>query len=136
MATTIPTIQRTSVQINVQWDKGSTFRHPFLWTSGPDVDNQTPTDLSGCTAAMQLRDENDVLLHEMTTENGGIDLEPASYAPDQLGVIECYISDEDLAGFPWNFAFYDLEIYFANGDTRKLIRGTFTLYNEQTKATP
>lgn len=127
-------ISRTSVEINIEWDKGSTFRHPFTWTTGPDANNQTPVDLTGCTAAMHLRDpDTDVLLDELTTENGGITLEPASYTPNETGVIECYISDEALAAYPWSSALYDLDVFFANGDTRKLIRGVFVIFDEQTK---
>jgi len=128
-----PTITRNSVEIPIEWDKGSTFRQPFYWTDGPTESDQTPVNLANCTAAMHLRHpDNGTLYHEMTTENGGIELEPVSYSPTETGVIEVYISASDLAGFSWNVALYDLEIYFLNTDVRKLVRGTFLLYEEQT----
>ena len=135
MATTqIATIKRTSVIINIEWDKGSTFRHPFTWTTGPDLDNQTPVDLTGVTAAMHIRDKyDDSLLHTMTTENGGISLEPVAYSPNETGVIEVYISAADLAAFNWaSTAVYDLDLFLVNGDVRKLVRGDFKLFDEVT----
>jgi len=126
-------ISRTSVEVNIEWDKGSTFRHPFTWTTGPDENDQTPVDLSGATAAMHINDpDTGIQLLELTTENGGIDLEPVSYSPNETGVIEVYISATVLAAFLWTIGLYDLEIYLANGDTRKLVRGSFVLFEEQT----
>ena len=134
------TLTLASAYIPIEWDKGSTFRKPFYWTTGRDRLNQARVDVSGMTAAMHIRDANDTLLIELTTENGGIELQPASYLTHTLpkpggsvGVIEVYISDDTLAAQVWNSAEYDLELYFDNGDTRKLARGTFLLFDEQTK---
>lgn len=117
-------VKRTSQEINFEWDKGSTFRYSVPWTSGPDKLNQTPVDLTGCTAVTQFRDAQGVLLLELTTANGGMTLGGAD------GTVGFYISAADLAGFAWNTANYDTDISFSNGDVRKLFRGVLSLFDE------
>ncbi len=121
-------VNRTSQELNFEWDKGSTFRYSIPWTTGKDRINQAPVDLTGATAKAEFRDAGGALLLTLSTTNGGIVLEPDSEA----GVVQLYISAADLAGFGWSLAYYDLDITFANGDVRKLFRGTFQLFDEQT----
>ena len=136
MASCTNTIRQHAVVINIEWDKGDTFRKPFWWTTGDDKLNQEPVDLTGCTGALQIRDpDTDTLLHTCTTANGGMELEPAAYATHkngQVGCIEVFISAVDSAAFTWNKAIYDLEIYLPNTDVRKLFKGTFLYEDEVT----
>jgi len=121
-------VKRASKEINFEWDKGSTFRYKFLWTSGKDEINQSPVSLSGAEARADFRDEQGNLLHRLSTDSGTIDLDNDGIE----GQIQMYISAADLASFTWEFSRYDMDIFFQNGDTRKLIHGTFRLFEEST----
>ena len=120
-------ISRLSVQINMDIEKGSTFRHRFIWTYAEDPQN--PIDLTGCTARMQIRpsQESDAIYQDLTTENGGITLGGTS------GTIDLYISDVDSTAWTWNTGVYGLEIAFPNTDVRRLCRGTVVAYDETTR---
>lgn len=122
------TIARQSVELNLEMDKGSDFSHKLTWKSG-EVGQETPIDLTGATARMQLRSKasSGTFLHEMTTENGGIILGNAT------GEIYLYISSTDTSSFTFTKAVYDLEIELASGQVRRLIRGTITAYDEVTR---
>jgi len=120
-------ISRRSVQINIEIEKGSTFRHTFVWTYA--VDPQDPIDLTGSTARMQIREnqESDEILHELTTENGGITLGGVT------GEIYLFVSDTDSTAWEWNSGVYGLEIQFPNTDVRRLCRGTIKAFDETTR---
>ena len=123
-------ITRQSVALDIDIEKGSTFRHTLTWSAG---DPAVPVDLTLATARMQIRADGSnpdfpdgTLLHEMTTENGGITL------GDVTGEIELFISDADSTAFIWNFGLYDLEIIMSNSDVRRLTRGKIKAFDEET----
>jgi len=120
-------ISRRSVVVNIEIEKGSTFRHRFIWTY--EEDPQDPIDLTGCTARMQIRPEitSDVILHELTTENGGIQL------GDIAGTIDLYVSDTVSTDWDWISGVYGLEIVFPNTDVRRLCRGSVKAFEETTR---
>jgi len=120
-------ISRLSVVINIEVEKGSTFRHTLLWTY--EEEPQTPIDLTGCTAEMQIRpyQDADEILYEMTTSNGGLTL------GDAAGTIEMYIPNQDSTAWEWNDGVYGLEITFPNTDVRRLSRGVLVAFNETTR---
>ena len=124
----VDTIARQSGELNIETEKGSTFRHTLTWKSGAEG-LETPVDLTNCTADMQIRpsQQSDTILHQMTTENGGIILGGIN------GTIDLYISDVVSTGFDWNTGVYSLEITLANGDVKRLVRGRFTAYDETTR---
>lgn len=122
------TVKRQSTELNFEIDKGSSFRHQITWKTGP-AGSELPVDLTGCTAQMQIRSRptSPDVLHELTTENGGITL------GDATGTIDLFISDEDSTAFTWKDAVYGLEITFVNTDVRRLLRGKIKAYDETTK---
>jgi len=65
---------------------------------------------------------------ELTTENGGIVLEPAS----QQGMVHLIMSDTTTSALTTD-GVYDLEIISSIGVVNRLIQGTFTLNLEVTR---
>jgi len=120
-------ISRLSVVINIEVEKGSTFRHTLVWTYAEEP--YIPIDLTGCTALMQVRpdQDSDEILHEMTTENDGLVLGGTT------GSIDMYISAADSTAWEWNDGVYSLEVTFPNTDVRRLARGVFISFNETTR---
>lgn len=122
-------ISRQSAELLIEIDKGSTFRHTITWKSGPEG-SETPVDLTGCSAEMQIREDqdSDIILHTLSTGiEGGITL------GDAAGTIELYIADGASTAFDWNSGVYGLEITFSNGDVRRLLRGKIKAFNETTR---
>lgn len=107
-------------------EQGATFRHKFIWSAGtPPV----PVDLTGCIIRMQVRSEikSKTVLLELTTENGGILLEPL------LGSISLYISATDTAEFTWTQGVWDLEIEYTDGTVKRLLKGSVLVDPEVTR---
>lgn len=109
-----------AVRINLQVEQGATFNPIWTWKSGATEASATPVDLTGCTARMQIREDEDdsTVLYELTTENSKIVL------GDAAGTIEVIISDEDSAAFTWDSGVYDLEIEFVDGTVRRWSKGS------------
>jgi hypothetical protein len=109
--------------------QGATFRETVTWKAGATAETATPVNLTGYTAKAQLREELDsaTVIHEMTTENGGITLGGAA------GTYELYISDEDSAEFTFDAAVYDVELLAPNGDTIRRQYGRVKLDKEVTR---
>jgi len=76
------------------------------YTSGGVLEYNTPVDLNMYSARMQLRAklDSEIVLHELTTENGGIILD------NTLKTITLYISAEDTALFNTLSSVYSLEL--------------------------
>ncbi len=109
-------------------DQGATYRKRVIWNVGPKK-NPVPVDLTGATARAQIRTElaAPTVLHELTTENGGIALNAVP------GGVDLFISAVDTAAFTWEAAVYDLEIVLSNGDVRRLLAGPVTVSREVTR---
>jgi len=118
-------IERQSALLDLNIDKGTTFRQVITWKAGTQG-NETPVDLTNATARMQLRPSitSDTLLHEATTENGGLALGGA------LGTIEVLITNTATSAFIFDQCMYGLEVTLGNGDVRNVIRGQVTLFEE------
>jgi hypothetical protein len=106
-------------------EKGATYRHTLLWKDSLN----TPINLTGCTAKLQVREtiDSSIVLLELSTVNLGLVITPL------LGKIELYISDETTTLLNGIGGVYDLEIYFNNGDTTRLIEGKVTFKAEVTR---
>ena len=124
----VETVNRQSTELSLEIDKGSTFRHTVTWKSGP-TGSEVLVDLTDAAARMQIRSDvtHDSILHDMTTENGGITLGGVA------GTIELYISDTDSTAFTWTKGVYGLEIILANGEVRRLLRGKIKAFDETTR---
>ena len=127
----IPTIERRSQQVNIEIDKGSTFRAYIIINDVDDQGVKTPKDLTGYTARMQIRSaiDSDTVLHTMTTENGGFSITALD------GRIDFYISDTDSTAFDFEDAVYDFEA-IDSGDTGDVVRyiyGDVKAFDEVTR---
>lgn len=106
-------------------EKGATYRHTLIWKDSLNA----PINLTGCTAKLQVRETIDSAspLLELSTVNLGLVITPL------LGKIELYISDEATTLLNGTGGVYDLEVYFSNGDTTRLIEGKVTFKAEVTR---
>lgn len=106
-------------------EQGATFRQSFDWTA-----NGSPVNLTGYTARMQMRNpiESPVVIHELTTENGGI-----IFSDLLAGKIDLFISDADTSSFTFDSCVYDLEMIAPNTDVTRLLEGEITLSKEVTR---
>lgn len=113
-------------RVKLKIDQGATFRKRMTWKTGTP---KVAVDLTGCTAAMQIRAEIDSVdvLADLTTDNGGITLGGTA------GTIDLYISAADTALFDWEDGVYDLEITFGNGDVLRKISGSASVSPEVTR---
>ena len=125
---------------NITCEAGSTFRRT-LEIEQPDLAND-PTgqtyedfDLQGYTARMQVRRtiESTAFLLELTTENGGLTINPA----DEINQIYIDVAASVTASLASNFntvnAVYDLEIVNGDGVVSRILQGTFTISPEVTR---
>ena len=106
-------------------EKGATYRHTLIWNGS----NGQPVNLTDCTAKMQVREAatSDTVLLELSTENGGITITPST------GKLELYCSATNTGALTGDGGFYDLEVYFLNGDTVRLCGGLVTFADQITR---
>jgi hypothetical protein len=104
--------------------QGATFRLGLVYKNRL----KKPYDLTGYRAHMQIREASGSLVHDLSTENGGINLNAVP------GGIDLYIADEATAEMTFTAALYDLFIEAPNGDRIPVVAGKVTLVKGQTKA--
>ena len=122
---------------NMLTEQGSTLyrvlslEYPDL-VGDPSGETYLPWDLDGYTARMQVRRliEDANFMIEITTENGGIDVEPLG----EQGRIDLTMTAVQTAALDSD-GVYDLEIIDtgSTGTVSKVIKGTFTLVPEVTR---
>ena len=122
---------------NMLTEQGSTLyrvlslEYPDL-VGDPSGETYLPWDLDGYTARMQVRRliEDANYMIEITTENGGIDVEPLG----EQGRIDLTMTAVQTAALDSD-GVYDLEIIDtgSTGTVSKVIKGTFTLIPEVTR---
>jgi hypothetical protein len=97
------------------------------YTGGGYLQYNTPKDMSGYTARMQIRTRvRGAVLIELTTENGGILI-------DNVGkTIDLVIEDEELEALDSQSGVYDLEMISATGEVTALAQGTVSISAEVT----
>lgn len=98
------------------------------YTTGGILEYNSPVDLTGVTARMQIRPKTDSteVLHTLTTENSGIILD------NTLKTITLEIDEADTATFSFKSAVYDLEV-LKNNDVIPFLTGTILLTKEVTR---
>lgn len=112
-------------KVNLQVNKGATFRHKFTWQNA----RSKPINLTGYLARMHIRAEvnsADVII-ALTTENGGITLGGV------LGTISLYISNTATSSLTAVKGVYDLELVAPNNDVIRLIAGAVAMSPEVTR---
>lgn len=116
----------SAARYNLKIEQGATFRMPLELS---DPKTNTVWDLTGCSARMQIRQHisSSVILHEMTSDNGGLVIDPL------LGIILMEISAEVTAAFNFSSAVYDLELVKTDGDVVRLVYGNVALSFEVTR---
>ncbi len=105
-------------------EQGTNYRKPFVMKR-----DGTPVNFTGCTARMQVResvDSADILL-ELTTENGGIEIEGAE------GKVTLVFKPDDTVDKAWRMGVYDVEITDSNGDVTRFLQGVITVSPEVTR---
>lgn len=120
-----------ATKLNLRIEQGATYIGPgrggnaTLKNGTPPV----PTDLTGCTARMQVRSSIDdpVVLLSLTTENGGIALGGTA------GTITLGLTAVQTTAINWMTGVYDLEIIFSTGLVRRLLAGNVTVSKEVTR---
>lgn len=103
--------------------KGATFNPGWTWMAAG-----APVNLTGCTARLQVRDsvESDVVLLDLTTENGGIVLGGAA------GTIDLWVGATETTTFTWDSGVWALEIQYPTGAdyVDRLIEGSIVVSPE------
>jgi hypothetical protein len=98
------------------------------YTGGGVLEYNTPVNLAGYTARMQIREKlaSNVVVHTLTTENSGIVLD------NNVKTITLTIPDEVTTLFSFASAVYDLELMLG-GEVIPFASGTLTLQREVTR---
>jgi hypothetical protein len=108
-----------SAQFDITADQGATFSAVFTWLAS---DQQTPVNLTGWSAAMQVRAEaTNALLASFSTASGGIALGGSA------GTITLSASPSTTSGWTFGAGLYDLQLTDSGGDVITLLAGLFTV---------
>lgn len=118
-----PTVTIGPGRLNIKIRQGATVSLPLTWS-----DANGPIDMTGYTARMQIRDAVDgSLLHELTTENGGLSISPND------GEVTVSIAAADTAAFSWTEGLYDIELIAPDTTVLSWVAGSFRVVPEQTR---
>ena len=105
-----------------QWDltadQGATFGAVFTWLGS---DQETPVNITGYSAAMQVRSQAGNLLASFTTTAGSIALGGSA------GTITLSASPSVTNGWTFSAGVYDLQLTDETGDVITLLAGIFTV---------
>jgi hypothetical protein len=109
--------------VSAQWDivadQGATFSQVYTWL---EADQETPVNLTGFTAAMQVRAEaTNALLASFSTGSGGITLGGTA------GTITLSAAPETTTAWTFGAGLHDLQLTDSGGDVVTLIAGIFTV---------
>lgn len=104
-----------AAKLNLTIEQGAAFRYRFL------VQN---TDLTGYTAAMQIRDtvESGTVRLSLTTENGGITITPL-IGGSADSAIDLYIADDVTSAYKQSGGVYDIKMIPTSGEDWRLVQG-------------
>lgn len=106
-----------SAQWDITADQGTSFSLIFTWLQS---DAQTPVNISGYSAAMQVRSEAGTLLASFSTGSGGITLGGSA------GTITLSAAPSTTTGWTFGAGVYDLQMTDGSGDVTTLLAGLFT----------
>jgi len=106
-------------------EQGATLLKPIVWKDS----NNTPVDLAGYSAKMQIRKSPtspDVLL-ELSTANNKLVITP------NTGTVTMVFSAATTSAINWKAGRYDLELTSGNGTVTRLLSGDITVSREITR---
>lgn len=99
------------------------------YTSGGIIEYNMPIPITGYSAQMQIREtlESTTVLHEMTTANNGIVIDPINYT------ISLNISAAVTGTFDFDAAVYSCELTDNQGNVIPFLSGSISLVKEVTR---
>lgn len=105
--------------------QGQTFNFVLVWKDSTG----SPINLTGYSGRMQLRPTvmAEVVFTELSTENGKMTFDHPN------GRISLTLSAEETAQIKSKNAVYDLEIFNAEGEVRRLMEGKVLIHREVTR---
>jgi hypothetical protein len=115
----------TAATYDILIEQGATFRLNLIWKDS----NNTPVNLSGYSARMQIRRTHrseDILL-SLTSATGAITLGGSA------GTVNIIASATGTATLPAKDSVYDLELASADGTVTRIIEGGVTITPEVTR---
>jgi hypothetical protein len=114
-----------AARYDIVCEQGASFVRTLVWLD----ENEVPIQLNGYTARMHIRPTvtSSTLLAELTTENGGITLQPTT------GGIGLTLTAAQTNALPARKAVYDLELESADGFVVRLVEGAFTINPQVTR---
>lgn len=102
---------------DLQAYRWATLKHRFHAVK----DDQTPQDLTGYSAVMQIRaDPGGALLDELS-EGGGLDT-------DATGHVDVYLSQSETGEASWDTGFYDLFLVDGQGNRYAFVTGGISIH--------
>jgi hypothetical protein len=106
--------------------QGATFIYEITYK---DPSNNTPINLTGYTARMQMREKIDdtATIFSATTENGAL------FVSGSTGMVVLTIPAAITAAFQFKKVVFDIEIQSAAGVVTRLVKGTMLLDREVTR---
>lgn len=107
----------------LRFQQGDTWAREIEWTN----DDDTPVDLTGATARMQLRSSvnSPQVVLELTSEDG--------IAVDPAGKLTIQVAAPMTALMPAGLGVYDLEVSFPSEVVQTVIRGSYIVTPEVTR---
>jgi hypothetical protein len=114
-----------AVNYDFEIEQGTTQQKVFGYKAG----DQTPINLTGFTARMQIRPKlaSDVVLLELSTTNGRLQLGGIA------GTVTMLFAPATTTGVPWSRGVYDLELTSPDGAVTRMLMGEITLSKEVTR---
>lgn len=103
-------------------EQNATFKRTMTYKDA----SKKPVNLTGYDAHMQIRDGSNVVVADLTVQNGGIILGGAA------GTIQLIITEEETTTMNFAPALYDLKIIAPDGTSTRLLQGSVTLSLGQT----
>lgn len=129
-----------AIKNNITIYEGGTYDDiPFTWY---DTDGETPIDLSGYTAAMQIREKmnSSSVLISITEASSSWSADSTSgiyIDSPATGQFRIYIKDDDTLGMCGDhkdiIGYYDLFLYSASGEAVLKVYGTCHIYAAVTR---
>lgn len=105
---------------------GTTFNFELVWESESDSGRLQPVDITGCTAVLQVRnEESSELLLSCTSAEGSITLPEPTRGLIAVHIAPSKTASQDVCA--WQNARWELRVTFPSDDTYSLVRGWATL---------
>lgn len=114
----------TAHQKNLYIEQGATYELPFVWREGTTDAPGDPVDLTGATAAMQIRKTQQA---EAILDASSTGVSPRIILGGATGEITISLTDADTDALTHKTAKYDLEVRLADGKLHRILEGDVTV---------